>query len=218
MFLKSFVLNASLRFSSSLWIETRFESVENLRDVLRAHTARQLGQVIAAEESLSQSPSILLAATGEHVVIDQTPHPAKFPHRVEVAHEGHPRINPLAVLLVKRLGRAEVGDVHPDQRRLQPATGGTDAEVASAKLLLGRLPLHREEVVPHIESRWREDVDRPQEQARTCTSAFLIVAVEAINFGRTCLPFTSQVQSLSMAVSYKPTSVPSGPLMRCNSS
>ena len=36
--------------------------------------------------------------------------------------------------------------------------------------------------------------------------------------GRTFLPFTSQVQSRSMAVSYSPTSVPSGPLMRCNSS
>ena len=48
----------------------------------------------------------------------------------------------------------------------------------------------------------------------TCTSALLIVAVDAITFGRTFLPLTSQVQSLSMAVSYRPTSVPSGPLMR----
>ena len=47
---------------------------------------------------------------------------------------------------------------------------------------------------------------------------FLIVAVDAINFGRTSFPLTSQVESLSMAVSYRPTSVPSGPLMRWSSS
>ena len=35
--------------------------------------------------------------------------------------------------------------------------------------------------------------------------------------GPSCRP-TSQVQSWSMAVSYRPTSVPSGPLIRCSSS
>ena len=148
-------------FLFHLWIEARLKPVENLRDFLRTHTAGQLGKVLAAEESLRQSPPILLAAPGENVVINQTPHPAKFPHRVEVTHEGHPRINLLAVLVVQRLSRAQVSDVHPDQRRFQPATGGTDAEIASPKLLLGRLTLHREEVIPHIESRWREDVDSP---------------------------------------------------------
>ncbi len=32
-----------------------------------------------------------------------------------------------------------------------------------------------------------------RKRLRTCTSAFLIVAVDAINFGRTCLPLTSDV-------------------------
>ena len=49
-------------------------------------------------------------------------------------------------------------------------------------------------------------------------SAWRIVAVEAITLGRTFLPSTSQVQSWSTAVSYSPTSVPSGPLIRCSSS
>ena len=41
---------------------------------------------------------------------------------------------------------------------------------------------------------------------------------DVITFGRTCRPFTSQPHSRSIAVSYSPTSVPSGPLIRCSSS
>ena len=52
----------------------------------------------------------------------------------------------------------------------------------------------------------------------TWSPAWRIVAVEAITFGRTTRPSTSQEASRSTAVSYSPTSVPSGPLIRCSSS
>ena len=52
----------------------------------------------------------------------------------------------------------------------------------------------------------------------TCSLALRTVAVEAMIFGLTVLPLSVQPHSSSTAVSYKPTMVPSGPLIRWNSS
>ncbi len=53
---------------------------------------------------------------------------------------------------------------------------------------------------------------------RTWSSARRTVAVEATTFGRTLMSPSIQLLSSSTAVSYRPTIVPNGPLMRWNSS
>src|SRR6218665_994851 len=52
----------------------------------------------------------------------------------------------------------------------------------------------------------------------TCSLALRTVAVEATILGLTVLPSSVQPDSSSTTDSYKPTIVPSGPLMRWNSS
>ena len=43
----------------------------------------------------------MLAAVTLRQKGDQAAHPAEFPHGIEVTHKGHPRIDTLAILLVK---------------------------------------------------------------------------------------------------------------------
>ena len=54
--------------------------------------------------------------------------------------------------------------------------------------------------------------------ARICSSARRTVAVDATIFGRTVCPSTFASHSASIAVSYSPAIVPSGPEIRCSSS
>ena len=183
------------------------------------HAAGQLGEVLAVEVALRQAPAVLLAAAGEHVVVDQTPHAAEFPQGVEVADEGHPRVDRPPVLLVERPGPSR-------GRRRRPGSGPPSAAGRGRRC---RCSAGRTSSADG--SRWSEKklsrTSRPG-GGKTLTVrrnrlvdllvGVLIVAVEAITLGRTFLPFTSQVQSWSMAVSYRPTSVPSGPLIRCSSS
>ena len=124
------------------------------------NSSRQL----ALSNRLRQPTAIHLLRAGGNVVEHQPSHAAQLSNRVEVAHQRHPRISVLAVVFVEFLGGTKVGDIDPDQCRLHPPTRGTDAQVQPAWIVFARLPLQREEIVPHVEPLGREDIHLPQKQ------------------------------------------------------
>ena len=153
-----------LAFRFDLGVERHFQVVEHVGDVGRILARGQL--VDRAERPADQPALVHLLQAGPHVVIDEPPHPAQFPHRVEVADQRHPRVHLLAValLLVEVLGGGQQGDVDPDQGDLEPASRGTETDIAATRYVLARGPLEGEEVVLHVEAVGREDADLPQER------------------------------------------------------
>src|SRR5439155_19569048 len=79
--------------------------------------------------------------------------------RVEVADERQPGIGCLAVLFIQILTSGEICYVDANQRCLETAPAGANAHIPAARRLFCSFALASQDVVGHVQSLWREDID-----------------------------------------------------------
>ena len=194
------------------WSSVSGMSLAVLREVSSSICSRPRSRPVRAEQAAL------------HVVLDEPAHAAELAQRVEVADERHVRVGRLARLAVEhRPRRLELRDVHADQRPACTVDPGRRPRGTGVRGACRHRPGRRAAARRTRRARRARAEGTPPAGGRRVAAPGSARAGSWLSrrspSGRTrCTVDRPTSHSSSTAVSYSPTRLPSGPLMRCSSS